>query len=285
AFIEGTGAEVVPANLATVDGLLKAYFEPTVPFEASGDKKSEYPDAIALMSLEQWARSSGRTILAASPDKGWKAFADKSDHITVEGDLGGALEIVQDDTDAAVAKVNGLLRRMTDGELGELMSSISDNLSDALLVWDFEIEASSYLRYEVDAHGLKVEQFNFVEQGEGFAVTIVRLEAEETAVQVDVEITATAAADFSLYAWDSIDREEIGLGTTSASSEEKFPGSILITFLGPLAGPPEKLDIDDVEVVEGLGSVNMGEIEMNYGDDDADDYDQLQLALTATAVD
>jgi hypothetical protein len=115
-------------------------------------------------------------------------------------------------------------------------------------------------------------------------VKIVRLEAEETVVQVEVEITATATVDFSLYAWDGIDREEIGLGTTSASAEETFPASILITFLGPLAGSAEELDIDKVEVVEGLQTVDMGEIEMDYGEDDRDDYDQLQLALTAAAV-
>lgn len=284
AFLEGTGAAVIPANLATVDALLKAYFEPTAPFEASGDKKSEFPDAIALMSLEQWARSTGRTILAASADKGWKAFADRSDIISVEGDLGSALQIVQDDTDAAALAINGLLQRMTEGELDGLMASISDRLGDALLDWDFEIEASSYLRYEVDTSELKLEDFSFVEQGEEFAFTIVRLEAEETAIQVDVVITATAVADFSLYAWDSIDREEIGLGTTSASTEETFPASILITLLGPLAGPLEELEIEDVEVVEALGSVNVGEIEMDYGEDDRDDYDQLQLALTAAAI-
>jgi hypothetical protein len=124
---------LVPANLTTVDGLLKAYFEPAAPFEASGDKKSEFPDAIALMSLEEWARSSGRTILAASADKGWKAFADRSDDIFIQGDLGGALQIVQDDTDTAATAVNRLLRGMTDGELYELMASISDSLSDALI--------------------------------------------------------------------------------------------------------------------------------------------------------
>ena len=191
---------------------------------------------------------------------------------------------MQDDTDAAALAINGLLQRMTEGELDGLMASISDRLGDALLDWDFEIEPSSYLRYEVDTSELKLEDFSFVEQGEEFAFTIVRLEAEETAIQVDVVITATAVADFSLYAWDSIDREEIGLGTTSASTEETFPASILITLLGPLAGPLEELEIEDVEVVEALGSVNVGEIEMDYGEDDRDDYDQLQLALTAAAI-
>jgi hypothetical protein len=284
AFLEATGAEVVPANLGTVDGLLKAYFEPTAPFEASGDKKSEFPDAIALLSLEQWARSSGRTILAASADKGWKAFADKSDQISVEGDLGGALQIVQDDTNAAAAAISALLRRMAEGELGELCASINDHLSDALIDTEFEIEASSYLRYEVEASELKLEKFSFVEQSGEFAVTLVRLEAEESVIQVDVEITATAQVDFSLYAWDSIDREEIGIGTTSASTQETFRASILITLLGSLTGSTEDLDIDKVEVVEGLGTVSMGEIEMDYGEDERDDYDQLQLAMAAAAV-
>lgn len=283
AFLEATGAEVVPANLATVDALLKSYFEPTAPFEASGDKKSEFPDAMALISLDHWAQSSGRTILAASADKGWKAFAEKSEHISVEGDLGAALQVVQDDTATATAAINGLLQRMSDGQLDGLMDSIRDNLLDALQYWDFEVEASSYLRYEVETSELKLEDFSFVKQGSGFKSTIVRLAAEEAAIQVDVEITATAVIDFALYAWDSIDREEIELGTTSVSTEETFPGSILITFLGPLDGQPDELDIAGVEVIEGLESVNMGEIEMDYGEDDRDDYDQLQLALKTGA--
>jgi len=288
AFLEATDAEVVPANLANMDGLLKAYFEPTAPFEASGEKKSEFPDAIALLSLEEWARSSGRTILAASSDKGWKAFAGKSPQIFVEVDLADALQIVQDDTNVAAVAINSLLRRMTDNDLPDLKSSFSERLRNALLSSNFEVEASSYLRYEVDTSELILERFSFVEQGDGFSVTVVRLEAEETVIQVEVDIVATAEVDFSLYAWDSFDREEIGLGTTSASKEETFSASVLITLLGDLSGSLDQLEVEDVELVEGLNAVNMGEIEMEYDRDDddgsLDDYDQLQLALIATAV-
>jgi len=288
AFLEATDAEVVPANLANMDGLLKAYFEPTAPFEASGEKKSEFPDAIALLSLEEWARSSGRTILAASSDKGWKAFAGKSPQIFVEVDLADALQIVQDDTNVAAVAINSLLRRMTDNDLPDLKSSFSERLRNALLSSNFEVEASSYLRYEVDTSELILDRFSFVEQGDGFSVTVVRLEAEETVIQVEVDIVATAEVDFSLYAWDSFDREEIGLGTTSASKEETFSASVLITLLGDLSGSLDQLEVEDVELVEGLNAVNMGEIEMEYDRDDddgsLDDYDQLQLALIATAV-
>lgn len=34
----------------------KSHFETAAPFEATGDKKSEFPDALALLSLQEWAR-------------------------------------------------------------------------------------------------------------------------------------------------------------------------------------------------------------------------------------
>lgn len=94
-FLESTGAETVPANLCAIDALLKSYFDPAPPFEATGDKKNEFPDALALLSLEAWAKVAGKTVLAASSDKGWQSFAEKSEHIFVEGDLARAMQIVQ----------------------------------------------------------------------------------------------------------------------------------------------------------------------------------------------
>ncbi len=39
--------------------------------------------------------------------------------------------------------------------------------------------------------------------------------------------------------------------------------------------------VRDVEIIEAQVTVDMGEIEMDYGDDGRDEYDQLQLALAA----
>lgn len=282
AFLEATGAETIPAKLCSVDALVKSYFDPSAPFEATGDKKHEFPDALALLSLHEWARSSGKTILAASGDNGWKAFAETSEHVYVEGDLAAALQIVQQHTEAASAAIQALLKAIDDGGLEETEESINDQLSDALIDWEFEVDAASSCRFEVDQTELKYESFELVKEGDAYSVTIVRLAADETVVRVDMEITATANADFSLYIWDSIDREELSMGGTSASSEETFGASVLLTIAGPIEGPPNELEIIAVEVIEGLGSVDMGEVEIDYGDD-GDDYNQLQLMLEAEA--
>lgn len=282
AFLEATGAETVPVKLCSVDALVKSYFDAAAPFEATGDKKHEFPDALALLSLHEWARSSGKTILAASGDNGWKAFAATSDHVFVEGDLAAALEIVQQHTQAASTAIQAFLKAIDDGTLEETKKSINEKLSDALIDWEFDVDAASSCRFEVDQTELKFQSFELLKDGDAFALTIVRLATDETVVRVDMKIAATANADFSLYVWDSVDREELSMGGTSASSEETFEASVLLTIAGAIDGPPNELEVVEVEVIEGLGSVDMGEVEIDYGGDD-DDYNQLQLMLEAEA--
>lgn len=72
------------------------------------------------------------------------------------------------------------------------------------------------------------------------------------------------------------------MGGTSASSEETFDAAVLITIAGSIDGPVADLQIVDLEVVEALGSVDMGEINLDFGDrDEINDYNQLQLMLEA----
>ena len=61
------------------------------PFEEPDKKKHEFPDAIALLSLEEWAEVNKTRILAVSCDRGWAAFAAESEWIVVDSDLASAL--------------------------------------------------------------------------------------------------------------------------------------------------------------------------------------------------
>lgn len=54
-FIRRSGCEVIAADQGDMKRLIAMYFEPTAPFEGSGKKKNEFPDAIALVTLEDWA--------------------------------------------------------------------------------------------------------------------------------------------------------------------------------------------------------------------------------------
>ena len=62
-----------------IDALLKVYFRTKAPFESAADKKSEFPDAIALLSLQGWARQKNTSVLFVTKDKGCQKFCSESD--------------------------------------------------------------------------------------------------------------------------------------------------------------------------------------------------------------
>ena len=86
-FIEETNAEIILADTIEIKNLVARYFKFLPPFEETGKKKNEFPDAFALMSLENWAEDNQQKILAVAKDRGWQKFATDSNWIDIEDDL------------------------------------------------------------------------------------------------------------------------------------------------------------------------------------------------------
>jgi hypothetical protein len=132
AFENSTGLRLIPAHDADMKELIKRYFKPLPPFEGSGKKKNEFPDAIALLTLEAWAKTEGKKILAISKDEGWAAFAKDSEHIDVEADLATALQLLQAHADGAKTLVATLLGLMEAQQQAYLLQEIIDGVADAV---------------------------------------------------------------------------------------------------------------------------------------------------------
>jgi hypothetical protein len=79
-FVKDAKVEVVSA--ATVHGanLLDLYFARQPPF--SDKKKSEFPDAISLLSLEQWCRSKNSPLYLVGNDPDIKAWCESRRGVT-----------------------------------------------------------------------------------------------------------------------------------------------------------------------------------------------------------
>jgi hypothetical protein len=119
---------MVAADQGDMKRLIAMYFGPKAPFAESEEKKNEFPDAIALMTLEDWAKKNNKKVLAISGDKGWAQFADDSEWIDVEMDLAAALQELQKDADHARKIVANLLHRMDAGEAPELLQELEANV-------------------------------------------------------------------------------------------------------------------------------------------------------------
>lgn len=95
-FIDRTEAVIVKAgDLVLVENLVSAYFLVTPPFDTVAQKKNEFPDAMALHSLEAYAKEKRKKMLVVSADNGWKNFCRESEFLVYEQNLGIAMGYFQ----------------------------------------------------------------------------------------------------------------------------------------------------------------------------------------------
>jgi PIN domain len=267
AFVDATGARRIPVDLASMTDLARLYFENAPPFEAAGAKKAEFPDAIALLSLEAWARQNGK-VLAVSKDNGWQAFAEKSQHLDVFKSLGEALAVFQEQAAAekAAKDVAAIIRQIISGELPELAANLQGRIESRTEELDPEIAADSPYQIDYELSAVAFEKYEFAgDPDDDFDVTVVRLDERLVVVTAPVVVRATFQVSFHLLQWDSTDREYVSLGSHYEHQEAEFLFDALITLVGDVAAP-ETLDLQDVELVNGSPHLDFGEVEPDFGD-------------------
>lgn len=257
-FIKNTNAEIITAESADMKELVETYFSSQAPFEPSGSKKNEFPDAIALISMESWAKANEKKILAISQDKGWKSFADNSTWIDIEDDLASALVFFQKNTKEAEAKITNIIKKAVSGELLHIQWDLETLVTHEVFGLEAEVHADSsfeiehnLVEFNLKNYSLSPEEIKIIQTGENLIVA-----------QVGIEINAVVATDFDFYSYDSIDKEHLILGNSTVEVEETFNTSLLLTFEGDFSD-------DEVEITDGsLGRtpsiINFGFIEPDW---------------------
>lgn len=71
--------EIIKSNDITVDELINDYFEKKPPF--SEKKKAEFPDAIAMKTIKNWAEINNKKVLCFSTDSDWKDYVESVDNL------------------------------------------------------------------------------------------------------------------------------------------------------------------------------------------------------------
>jgi hypothetical protein len=278
-----TDFEKVPARLAKIEDVLDRYFRGLAPFDSSPDKKNEFPDAIALLSLEQWAKSHDARVILVSKDKGWANFAKASPRLDIVSDLATALQRVQDDIAEVGAKVQAALRAIDeDAERHAVRQKIHNELSRQLADRFIIAEANAAYTIDSDYADVSLKSISFVETADGYDTKIVNLERDKVVVRLTVEIDAHASANFSFYM--DQDQQEAKFPFSSGEYETSVfrTVAVLFSFSGDLGTEDAELYLDEIELVTGLQLIDFGDIEPSYDDyedyvdDDHDDEDDVR---------
>lgn len=256
AFLSRCGGEIINASgRVDIADLMKRYFQPSLPFESSGDKKHEFPDAIALITLESWAEEHNKPILLVSNDRGWQAFAEASNHLACVAALDQALALFQK-RDATrtqlVDHVAALLEAEAESwdgllELESLLNSTTW-VEDVSSMFDYELDL------QVDVMGVK-----FVDDAAPDSLRAIDYSKGALTVIGQFEATVSVEATFGF------EMDGVNLGSCIVSENKTVYFEALITF--EEAGGNE-LKAVEIELVRRMHKLVFGDVQPDYSDED-----------------
>jgi hypothetical protein len=269
-FYRRCGAEILPSDAVRAKDLLEGYIKLKPPFEEK--KKSEFPDAIALYALHNYALATKQTILVVSKDKGWQAFcAQYPKLLECEKDLKVALENLQPEV-----LLKQVLSELSFFDLigGKVEKAITTAITDYLETFEVNVEADSRYYWEADyveaiykSHEYRMSDGNHID------ANLIRVGKDGVVVAMSIGITYDAEVTFSLQMEDPIDKDMISLPSQNRCAEEQqMEAEVLLTLSGDFSKGLDGVEVDKVEVeVTDGGTIDFGEIEVDWAEDDREE--------------
>ena len=259
-FINETSAiKLVCGEFISVTSLLEQYFSNKPPFAESGTKKSEFPDAIVLYAVEKWVNDQEVNVLAVAFDKDWESYCKDSERIDYINDLSNALATFNKEN-APYQLVEKLEKAIEFHDAEEFLNRLDSFLSSELERLTPDQDGESYLYWEPEGCTISFRE-SFLQDDQ---FKIIEVDEEYLVLEIGALIYYDAQGEFSLSAHDSIDKEYVGIGNVSGETSQSFETNILITLIGDLNGDINDLDIDSVELVSPLSTVDFGTIEPDF---------------------
>jgi hypothetical protein len=235
---------------------LNDYFSVNPPFGISANKKNEFPDAIALHALDAWADENNFLLLAVSKDGDWKKYCKNSEHIVIVDDLALALSYFHQNAEVACARLE---QRLNDGML-TLDSYLDSAVQYAVERINFIPEVNSGYFFDAELGDVEVTAIELQRDAyEGGAFRVVDKPEENVLVaEAEIEVTINVTADFTFSITDSIDKDEVYIGSASPTTEQVLSFKVLLTFEGDLA--------EDAEVVEAEINAPKSSMYVDFGE-------------------
>jgi PIN domain len=185
------GIVLEPTHERLCTELFQRYFENLPPFGSGRDKKHEFPDAAALLTLEYFAAAKGCQVILVSKDLGWKAFAERSAHLFCVSTIPDLASLFVSRTPEAIH----LLRRLE--EMLMLPSIVfKANIKTALdsgllgVAWNIQLPYSRRYRFDTDVVEARLNAFELPIDAIGVWITSPNNDAcvVETTVEVDTSL-------------------------------------------------------------------------------------------------
>lgn len=226
-FIEHIKASVIdiPREPTLGIDIVNRYLTLKPPFENKADKKCEFPDCFALLSLEAYAKEINKHILCVSADNGWHLFAAQSETIVACKELPEALSYFNEVDIAVTDRLVEKLRSDDPGDLGiHIVSAMDHSIGDH----GFEALADSYFD-EMEYENEPVETLN-VKYDSVASPKVILSDGENVIISFYVKADVLFKSNFSFYKYDKSENDYIDLGGMSAEEEREVEFEVVATI-------------------------------------------------------
>ena len=232
------------------------------------------------MSVEAWAKKNKKRVLAVSEDADWAEYCKNCEYIdcikTLEAALPKFQEIVDRDIESAIETVIDQLKSKSgdvfivfEQEISKQVEGLDFELiADTSYIYDGYVEQVSLTDFEIE--GLSDEYEDDEEKAYDYEYEKI-LSHSETIVSLGfwIQIECLIDCSFSLSIFDSTDKEEINIGTSSAERGHEFKtyGILDIGF--------ERNDANIVPVLKSLNIENPNAA-VEFGDIGIDSMEEIE---------
>ncbi|MFN3806625.1 PIN domain-containing protein [Asticcacaulis sp.] len=211
-FVNKTSAEIVSIDQ---DGLseevMRRYFAQEPPFADKGLKKQEFPDAFALLSLEDWAQTNDCFALLVSADKDWGTYCEGSKRLFCIENLVEAIALFtqQDDLMMRVS-----IDAYREGRAQQLQARVRAAILDYFEDFDPDNVGEYPFQYELAVFDATIDSMDLAADD---PVSILSSDDTSISISARFRATVTVTAEFEVSVWDSVDKEYVNLGSDEQS--------------------------------------------------------------------
>ena len=240
---------IIPPEEVSISDLVKAYFKGAPPFSAK--KKEEFPDAISLLSLQNFVKETDDVVIYISADKGIQSFIEQNNEKFIH------FESINKFLDVANISINSLSNtiknHLLEYNLDYIFEQVQEYLSGILdTFFDFEFTNSLFVQYCENGFSASLEDLYISNNQDSVRI----LEFDSDLIQLEFPTTFIIIINgyLELFGHDYVDNDDFSLSEIEYEKDLKIKTSVVITFDMKNINSLEKIKGEDIVIsdIEGL---------------------------------
>ncbi|HHX6829263.1 PIN domain-containing protein [Pseudomonas aeruginosa] len=242
------------------------YFQEIAPFEPNKSKKSEFPDAACLLSLEAYAQKAGVMGIVASADEGWKNFAESSKSLYWVRSL-DELTAIFVSSDALSKSVESRVFSSMEDEGSFLHDRLREALNDHVRLSDwgvYEIYSRVAAHVEGTVHSASLR--GYVVEKKYSRSWAVDGDPTSWVIEMTLLVSVMVLVEAVFFAHDWSDREEVEVTSELIGIDEEMLVEAYISVSGVSADSEPENWVIDIDMGYGKYRLDVGEVNPTFAD-------------------